>query len=138
MHAVKLFEQGSFRAEVAWRCRVSNQSAGRGPALRQHGGDAAQKHPGRAGRKPRLGPWDRMQWAAELQSGPEETLGHAMALWTLSRVAALIHRRFGHRYPPSQVSRLLRQMGWSCQKAARLGTGRGSDSTLEAVSLARP
>jgi transposase len=34
-------------------------------------------------------------------------------------VVALIGKRFGHRYSTAQVSRLLRQMGWSCQKPAR-------------------
>lgn len=32
---------------------------------------------------------------------------------------ALIAKRFGHRYSTAQASRLLRQMGWSCQKPAR-------------------
>ncbi len=119
MQAVKLFEQGHSKAEVARRLGVSNQSAGRWHKAWESGGRQALQHPGRAGRQPRLQPLDRVQLAADLQSGPEKTLGHPTALWTLPRVVALIHQRFGHRYSTAQASRLLRQMGWSCQKPAR-------------------
>ena len=119
LRAVKLFERGCSKAEVARRCGVSNQSAGRWHAAWARGGPQALKHPGRAGRKPRLQPLDRLQLAADLQGAPEETLGHPTALWTLPRVVALIAHRFGHRYSTAQASRLLRQMGWSCQKPAR-------------------
>ncbi|HQL10593.1 MAG TPA: winged helix-turn-helix domain-containing protein [Lentisphaeria bacterium] len=119
MQAAKLFARGVSKAEVARRCRVSNQSAGRWHAAWAEGGCQALKHPGRAGRKARLQPLERVQLAADLQSGPEQTLGHATALWTLPRIVALIGQRFGHRYSTAQVSRLLRQMGWSCQKPAR-------------------
>jgi transposase len=119
LKAVTLFEQGYSKAEVARRCDVSNQSAGRWYTAWARGGSQALKHPGRAGRKPRLQPLDRVQLAADLQSGPEKTLGHTTALWTLPRIVALIGKRFGHQYSTAQVSRLLRQMGWSCQKPAR-------------------
>jgi transposase len=119
IQAVKLFEQGRSKAEVARRFGVSNQSAARWHDAWQTGGKAALKYPGRAGRKARLQPLDWVQLAADLQSGPEKSLGLATALWTLPRVSDLIRRQFGHRYSTSQVSRLLRQMGWSCQKPTR-------------------
>jgi transposase len=118
MRAVKLFDQGCTKADVARRCRVSNQSVGRWHEAWQQGGQAALKHPGRAGRKSRLRPLDRVKLEADLQRGPE-ILGHTTQLWTLPRIVELIHQRFGHRYSVSQVSRLLRQLGWSCQKPAR-------------------
>jgi transposase len=119
MKAVKLFEQGCSKAEVARRCGVSNQSAGRWHAAWAAGGSQALKHPGRAGRQSRLQPLDRVQLAADLLSGPEQTLGHATALWTLPRIVALIGQRFGHRYSTAPASRLLRQRGWSGQQPAR-------------------
>ena len=70
MQAVKLFAQGRSKAEVARRLGVSNQSAGRWHAAWEAGGNKALKHPGRAGRKPRLQPLDRVQLAADLQTGP--------------------------------------------------------------------
>jgi transposase len=118
LQAVKLFGRGCSKAEVARRCGVSNQSVGRWHAAWQAGGSAALKHPGRAGRKPRLQPLDHVKLEADLQKGPE-LLGHATALWTLPRIVELIGQRFGHRYSTSQASRLLRQLGWSCQKPAR-------------------
>jgi len=94
MRASQLFEQGHSKAEVARRCGVSNQSAGRWHKAWETGGRQALQHPGRAGRKSRLQPLDRVQLAADLQSGPEKTLGHATALWTLPRIVALIDPRF--------------------------------------------
>lgn len=129
MKATQLFEQGRSKAEVARRLGVSNQSAGRWHAAWERGGRQALQHPGRAGRKSRLQPLDRIQLAADLQSGPEKTLGHPTALWTLPRVVALIAQRFGHRYSTAQASRLLRQMGWSCQKPARRALERDEQTT---------
>jgi transposase len=119
LRAVKLFEQGRTKAEVARHLGVSNQSAGRWHQAWTTGGRKALQHAGRVGRQPRLRPLDRVKLAADLQRGPEKTLGHATALWTLPRIAALIGQEFGHSYSTSQVSRLLRQIGWSCQKPAR-------------------
>src|SRR5947209_3757422 len=36
-------------------------------------------------------------------------------LWTLARLAKVIHRQFGIRYHPSHVWRLLTARGWQCQ-----------------------
>ena len=45
--------------------------------------------------------------------------GYRTDLWTLPRVAEVIHREFGVRYHPAHVSRLLVEAGWSCQKPER-------------------
>ena len=42
--------------------------------------------------------------------------GFPTELWTLSRVGALIERRFGRRYSESQVWRILIALGFSCQR----------------------
>lgn len=117
--AVKLFEQGRTKAEVARHFGVSNESAGRWYKAWQAGGRKALKHSGQVGRKARLQPLDRIKLAADLQRGPEKTLGYATALWTLPRIVALIDQQFGYKYSASQVSRLLGQIGWSCQKPTR-------------------
>lgn len=119
LKAVKLFERGRSKAEVARHFGVSNESAGRWHKAWKAGGSKALKHTGQVGRKSRLQPLDRVKLAADLQSGPEKTLGYATALWTLPRIVALIGQQFGCRYSTSQASRLLRQIGWSCQKPAR-------------------
>ena len=40
-------------------------------------------------------------------------------LWTTPRIAEVIHRKFGVRYHPTHVCRLLVDLGWSCQKPER-------------------
>ena len=119
LQAVKLFERGRSKAEVARQFGVSNESAGRWHKAWKAGGRKALKHSGQVGRKSRLQPLDRVKLAADLQRGPQQTLGYATALWTLPRIVALIGQEFGCRYSTSQASRLLRQIGWSCQKPTR-------------------
>ena len=51
----------------------------------------------------------------QLQRGPLAH-GYATDLWTLARIADLIRKWFGVRHHPSHVFRLLRGLGWSCQK----------------------
>lgn len=117
--AAKLFAQGRTKAEVARHFDVSHESAGRWHRAWKAGGTKSLKHSGQVGRKARLQPLDHVKLAADLQRGPEKTLGYATALWTLPRIVALIAKQFGHRYSTAQASRLLRQLGWSCQKPAR-------------------
>jgi transposase len=45
--------------------------------------------------------------------------GYTTDLWTLGRVAALIHQQFGVRYHPAHVWKVLTGLGWSCQKPER-------------------
>jgi transposase len=76
------------------------------------GGRAALKHPGRAGRKPKLTDTDRRQIVAGLKRGPE-ALGFTTSLWTAERVATLIKETCGIRYHPGHVWRILKQLGMS-------------------------
>lgn len=51
----------------------------------------------------------------ELQKGPEQ-YGFQGAIWTRTRVNAVIKKLFGISYDPSQVGRILKKVGWSRQK----------------------
>lgn len=42
--------------------------------------------------------------------------GFPTELWTLPRVGALIKDRFGHQYSEVHVWRLLRELGFSCER----------------------
>lgn len=64
---------------------------------------------------PRLSPEQLAAWERALLRGPLAH-GYATDLWTLQRMAHLIYRLFGVRHHPSSVYRLLRGLGWSCQK----------------------
>lgn len=115
LKAAAWFEQGLSKAEVARRLGVSNQSAGRWHAAWQSGGAAALRHAGRAGRKPRLSPKQLGELEQSLKQNPQAH-GFATNLWTTERVARLIQRRFAVTFHPDHVWRILRQLGWSCQR----------------------
>jgi len=80
-------------------------------------GRAGLKKAGRAGRKPRLSPPQLRKIERGLKQGPE-ALGYGSSLWTSARVAQLIERECGVEYHPGHVWRILRQLGWSCQRPA--------------------
>lgn len=115
MKAAKLLDQGLSEAEVARRVGVHRQSVNRWAKQKQDGGTPALKKAGRAGRKPRLNDSDRKRIVAGLQRGPE-ALGYETGLWTSQRVADLIEQECGVRYNAAHVWRILRNLGWSCQR----------------------
>jgi transposase len=50
-----------------------------------------------------------------LVRGPE-ALGYETPLWTCGRVAHLVEQEFGVAYHPGHVWKMLRVLGWSCQR----------------------
>jgi len=121
--AAKLFNQGVSQAEVARQTGVSRESARRWYVQWQRGGKAGLKQAGRAGRKPRLQPAQLESLRRGLKEGPE-VLGYGTGLWTTWRVADLIERQTGHKYHPGHVWRILRSLGWSCQRPTGRATQR--------------
>jgi transposase len=63
-----------------------------------------------------------------LRRGPQ-ALGYGTDLWTSGRVAHLIEAECGVRYHPGHVWRILRQLGWSCQRP----TGRALERNEEKI-----
>jgi transposase len=117
LHAARLLRQGKSQAEVARTLAVHRQTVHRWAKRVEREGRAALKKAGRAGRKPRLSAAELRRIAQELKRGPE-VLGYQTSLWTAPRVADLIERECGVRYHPGHVWKILRQMGWSCQRPA--------------------
>jgi transposase len=113
--AVDLLRQGVHQAEVARRLGAHRQSVSRWAKQLEQGGKRALRKAGRAGRKPRLSPEDLRGIEKSLKRGPQ-ALGFETGLWTSWRVAYLIERECGVKYNPSQAWRILRQLGWSCQR----------------------
>jgi transposase len=113
--AARLLQQGVPQAEVARRVLVHRQSVSRWAQQLAQGGRRALKKAGRAGRKPRLKTGDLRRIEHGLKRGPQ-ALGYGTDLWTAGRVAHLIEAECGVRYHPSQAWRILRQLGWSCQR----------------------
>jgi transposase len=113
--AGRLLQQKVPQAEVARRVGVHRQSVGRWSQQLAEGGPRALKKAGRAGRKPRLKITDLRRIEHGLKRGPQ-ALGYETDLWTSGRVAHLIETECGVHYHPSQAWRILRHLGWSCQR----------------------
>jgi transposase len=102
-------------AEVARQVGVHRQSVSRWQRQLENGGVRALKQAGRAGRKARLRSEDLRRIERGLKRGPQ-ALGYETSLWTPWRVAHLIEQECGVKHDPSQAWRILRQLGWSCQR----------------------
>src|SRR5208337_2065967 len=83
---------------------------------------------GRAGRRPRLGAGQLRKIEQAVKRGPE-ALGYANGLWTAGRVRELIEGQTGVRYHEAHVWRILRKLGWSCQRPS----GRALERDEQAV-----
>lgn len=53
-----------------------------------------------------------------LLRGPE-AYGWKTQVWTTKRIAQLIRQRYGIRYHPDHIGRVLHQLGWTVQKPER-------------------
>lgn len=82
-------------------------------ALKGGGLPALQANPHR-GRRPRLSPKQKARLEQALAKGPRAQ-GYPTALWTCPRSAALIEHRFGVRYHPAHIWRVVRRLVWTCQ-----------------------
>src|SRR5436190_4882237 len=123
LEAARLFKRGLSQAEVSRRLHVHRQSVSRWYQGWEEQGANALKKAGRAGRKPRLQPAQLEQLGCGLKEGPE-ALGYGTGLWTTWRVADLIQRQTGHKFHPGHVWRILRSLGWSCQRPVGRATQR--------------
>src|SRR6266536_3932119 len=83
-----------------------------------------------AGRKARLRPEDLRRIERGLKRGPQ-ALGYESGLWTSARVAHLIEKECGVRYHAGHAWRILRQLGWSCQRP----TGRALERDEEKIRV---
>ena len=92
----------------------------------EHGLDSIPQ----AGGISRLAPTQRKQLIRFLLRGPT-AFGWRTHLWTLSRVAELIVRKFGVQYHLSHVHRMLRALGFTPQKPARLARERDDKMVAE-------
>lgn len=116
--AVGLLNMGCGIREVARRVGVAPGSVVRWRDAYEKAGTKgldARPHPGRPAR---LSQKQREKLIRLLAKGPRAH-GYRTELWTLGRVAEVIHRRFGVRYDPAHVWRILNALGWSCQKPER-------------------
>ncbi len=110
-----LLLEGRKIGEVAEIVAASESSVRRWRRMVKKGGLealAAKPHPGR---KPRLNGKQKRQLVRVLLAGPRKA-GYRNDLWTCPRVAQVIARKFGVKYHPAHVWKILRSLGWTPQK----------------------
>jgi transposase len=125
--AVAMLRAGKGVREVALRVGVHAGSVSRWKAMFEAGGQEGLKAKPPPGRQARLSKAQRRRLPALLRRGPR-AWGYKTDLWTLKRVAEVIERTLAVSYHPSQVWRILRALGWSCQKPERRARERDEDA----------
>ncbi|GHB32298.1 hypothetical protein GCM10010346_64540 [Streptomyces chryseus] len=119
MQAAELFEQKIKPSDVAQRLRVSVKSAYQWHQLWREGGVPALASRGPSGSRCRLSPRCLEKLAAYLEQGPAAHGWGEDQVWTASRVATLIGRKFHVSYSVSGATRLMHRLGFSPQVSAR-------------------
>src|SRR4051794_32719431 len=115
--AVGLLEQGESPATVARILGVKPTSLHRWRRMARQDDGLAAKPP--CGAKRRLGDAQLAQPERLLLRGAPAQ-GFPNELWTAARVAKVILRHFGVKYPPAYVRRLLRRrLNWTSHKPQR-------------------
>jgi transposase len=118
LQAAEWIEEGATDAEVAARFRVTRMSANRWRRALADGGRPALASKGPGGAHCRLTPAQLEELQVLLDAGPA-AWGWADQCWTLARIAAVVHERFGVDYTLPGVDLLLHRIGWSVQVPAR-------------------
>ena len=113
--AAALLRKGCTQADVARHLEVSEMSVSRWAKTLEKNGLRGLRSAGRTGRHNRLDDRQRKRVERILQEGPQAH-GYETGLWTLPRVAEIIEKECGVRYHPGHVWRVLRELGWSCQR----------------------
>jgi transposase len=115
---VRWLKRGMQQAEIARRLEVSRQSVSVWAKALASGQEQALRQPRPRGRPAQLDALQRRQLQRLLKAGALAA-GFPTELWTLPRIRVLIAERFGVSLSESWIFRLLRQLGWSCQRPAR-------------------
>lgn len=118
VRAARLLQAGKKPAEVAAMVGAPRQTVYRWLGVLQSEGIDALRDMSKGGRPARLDAQQLAQLQVALLEGPTAH-GFGTPLWTIKRVRLVIERKFGVRYSPVHVWRLLGQLGFSSQKPER-------------------
>jgi transposase len=121
--AWSLHEQGWTGKAIAAALGVSEAAVSMWLKRAREGGTEALNRRPPPGATPKLTAAQRAQLPDLLAQGAER-YDFVGDVWTTKRIAAVINRRFGVRYHPAHVSRLVRQLGLSLQKPVVRATQR--------------
>lgn len=125
---MRMLKRGVAQAAVARELGVSRQTVSRwNKALSAQAQPWRRKPLGRPGQLPAA---DKKKLVKLLLAGAVAN-GFATELWTLSRVALVIGREFGPAYSKVHVMRLLKELGFSCQKPEKRALQRDEAAIAE-------
>jgi transposase len=113
--AAKMLAKGQGIREVARTIGAAPSSVKRWKDALEQGGKDALKAKPHTGRPSRLSAKERQHLLRILKQGPRAANLRADQ-WTCQRVGTIIRRRFGVKYHPDHVSRILRAMGWNSRE----------------------
>lgn len=129
--ALKLLKAGTSQAEVSRQLNVTRQAVSKWVSARRKGGAKALASKGKPGRKAALTTAERQKLEVALMKGPVKN-GYRNDLWTIRRVAAVITAVTGKKSPSTTHTwRILRNMGWSCQRPARRARQQDANAVAE-------
>ena len=112
--AWRLFQQGWKSCDIAVALSASKGAVSRWLSAARHGGTDALLSRPIPGRPTRLTPEQRRRVPDFLWHGAE-AYGFRGDVWTCGRVAGVLQEELGVRYSKSQVSRILKALGWTPQ-----------------------
>jgi transposase len=113
--AGRLLLEGRKIGEIAQIVAASESSVRRWRQAVKKGGLEALKAKPHLGPKPRLNAKQKQRLVKILLAGPRKA-GYRTDLWTCPRVAEVIAKKFQVEYHPAHVWKILRSLGWTCQK----------------------
>lgn len=115
MRALELHRQGWLQRDIAAALGASKGAVSQWlTAARDAGPEALVSHMDRCGVAPRLTP-EQVRLIPDFLWHGAEAYGFRGDVWTCGRVAGVIREEFDVSYSRSQVSRLLKHLGWTPQ-----------------------
>jgi transposase len=115
VRALALHRQGWFQRDIAAALGASKGAVSQWlTAARDAGPEALVSHRDRCGVAPRLTP-EQVRLIPDFLWHGAEAYGFRGDVWTCGRVAGVIREEFDVSYSKSQVSRLLKRLGWTPQ-----------------------
>lgn len=118
LHALELLRADYSVSAVAKKIGCARSAVYAWRDAFQRDGEVALKAKPASGRPLRLKPPQRKQLARILLSGATK-FGYPSEMWTGRRVAEVTEQHFGVSYHPNHMWRVLRGLGWSCQKPVK-------------------
>jgi transposase len=127
MDAIRLHKEGVGTNEIARRLHATPSTVCHWKKAWKQGGDAALAAKPAPGRPPKLNVTERKRLVTMLLKGAAKN-GFSTDVWTCQRIVEIIRKKFHVEYHADHVSRLMRGLGFSCQKPERLAAERDEEA----------